>query len=318
MEISEAVRGLFRQPIIVVDGKSLNRPPWSSVARPAAALIDRMGVRSAVAQGLRMPNGHPSPVTSVSHLHGSDHRLYLVAQPDDDGRTPVLVGLLKVGTKNLFHWDVHGTMRELRSQFCVLDFYVHEEWQRRGIGKLLFESMLSTEAKAPEQIAYDRPSPKLLGFLSKHYGLTDYVPQQNKVRRRPATELGTSPGAPPLCPAPPLLHARPPYARAFALTAPRRACSTSCSTLSSPSNSHRPPRLTTPSPRARSPLATRPADGCAESASPSWVELLSPGRVQLCQAVGVRTQRSTRRGAVRRASAARAPPPAVAIMIITR
>ena len=26
----------------------------------------------------------------------------------------------------------------------------------------------------PEQIAYDRPSPKLRGFLAKHYGLSDY------------------------------------------------------------------------------------------------------------------------------------------------
>ena len=31
----------------------------------------------------------------------------------------------------------------------------------------------------PAKIAYDRPSPKLIGFLAKHYGLRNYVPQNN-------------------------------------------------------------------------------------------------------------------------------------------
>lgn len=28
-------------------------------------------------------------------------------------------------------------------------------------------------------MAYDRPSPKLIAFLRKHYKLTDYIPQNN-------------------------------------------------------------------------------------------------------------------------------------------
>ena len=31
----------------------------------------------------------------------------------------------------------------------------------------------------PAKFAYDRPSPKLIGFLSKHYGLKGFVPQNN-------------------------------------------------------------------------------------------------------------------------------------------
>ncbi len=31
----------------------------------------------------------------------------------------------------------------------------------------------------PRSLAYDRPSAKLLNFLSKYYGLTDYTPQNN-------------------------------------------------------------------------------------------------------------------------------------------
>ena len=39
--------------------------------------------------------------------------------------------------------------------------------------------MLEAEKSEPHLIAYDRPSPKLLEFLKKHYGLTDFVPQNN-------------------------------------------------------------------------------------------------------------------------------------------
>lgn len=31
----------------------------------------------------------------------------------------------------------------------------------------------------PAKLAYDRPSNKLIGFLSKHYGLKNYVSQNN-------------------------------------------------------------------------------------------------------------------------------------------
>jgi alpha-tubulin N-acetyltransferase 1 len=62
---------------------------------------------------------------------------------------------------------------------CVLDFYVHESLQRRGIGSEMFEFMLSNEKTKAFKMAYDRPSPKLLAFLSKYYGLNSYSPQVN-------------------------------------------------------------------------------------------------------------------------------------------
>lgn len=39
--------------------------------------------------------------------------------------------------------------------------------------------MLEYERMTPEQYAYDRPSPKLLGFLAKNYKLSNYSPQVN-------------------------------------------------------------------------------------------------------------------------------------------
>ena len=39
--------------------------------------------------------------------------------------------------------------------------------------------MLENEKINSDKLAYDRPSPKLIGFLSKHYGLKNYIPQNN-------------------------------------------------------------------------------------------------------------------------------------------
>ena len=88
------------------------------------------------------------------------------------------MGLLKVGEKKLFIRSESGQIKEI-SPLCVLDFYVHESCQRSGIGKLLFEFMLYHEYVQPEKLGYDRPSPKLFAFLAKHYGLKQYVPQNN-------------------------------------------------------------------------------------------------------------------------------------------
>jgi len=39
--------------------------------------------------------------------------------------------------------------------------------------------MLSYMDSKPALIAYDRPSHKLMGFLAKHFGLSNYVQQNN-------------------------------------------------------------------------------------------------------------------------------------------
>jgi len=88
------------------------------------------------------------------------------------------IGFLKVGPKKLFYRDYVGKIIEM-SPLCVLDFYVYESVQRGGYGKKLFDRMLNTENADPSKLAYDRPSPKLLAFLKKYYGLTNYIPQNN-------------------------------------------------------------------------------------------------------------------------------------------
>ena len=125
-----------------------------------------MGEASARAQGL------PSIITTSTRLWTSDNRLYIKAEGNK------AIGILKVGPRKLFIRNDFGQLKEI-FPLCVLDFYVHESVQRGGQGKMIFEKMLEHEGVRPEKLGYDRPSPKLLGFLAKHYGLKRYVPQNN-------------------------------------------------------------------------------------------------------------------------------------------
>jgi len=129
--------------------------------------INQMGEGSRRAQGLSQV------LTSLMRLQTHvDHRLYMLCQ----GRCSI--GILKVGTKKLFVRNEIADMKEIEP-LCVLDFYVHEKAQRSGFGKILYEHMLLNENILPHQLAYDRPSPKLLSFLANHYKLSAYVPQTN-------------------------------------------------------------------------------------------------------------------------------------------
>lgn len=141
-------------------------------------VLDTVGKKSAVAQGLKKPVTYGS----ASSLIGQ--RVYLMVE---DRRA---LGLIKVGTKHLFvappalHagrnnlTSVQDALKEI-SPLCVLDFYVHESCQRTGLGRHLFDVMLEGEGVSPVQLAYDRPSNKLLPFLRKHFGLSRYQPQNN-------------------------------------------------------------------------------------------------------------------------------------------
>jgi len=120
------------------------------------------------------------PVTFGSPSTLTGQRIYLLA----DGYHAL--GFLKVGTKRLFvappqlnrSSDSRDALVEINPT-CVLDFYVHESCQRSGCGKRIFDEMVHCEGVHPKDFAYDRPSPKLIGFLRKHFGLCSYVPQNN-------------------------------------------------------------------------------------------------------------------------------------------
>ena len=140
------------------------------------AIIDEMGEQSAEAQGLRAPitsysklsvewsaRGSAVRTPSPSRRRGGrgaagadrlDGRLAAQSVRDQrqrlylahDGEAAVY-GLLKVGPKDLFIMGAGGGVAEIRP-LCVLDFYVHRSFQRRGIGLSLFRAMLKVPGLA--------------------------------------------------------------------------------------------------------------------------------------------------------------------------
>jgi len=152
--------------LAVLEADSLGRLPQRAKG-VLEFVVDDLGQRSAKAQGLG------AVITTVRKMLYTDQRLYIHRSDR------AINGMLKVGRKNLFIRDhATGKMNEI-NPVCVLDFYVHESVQRGGIGKQLFEEMLRRERLDPACFGYDRPSPKLIGFLRKHYGLVDFDPQPN-------------------------------------------------------------------------------------------------------------------------------------------
>uniref|UniRef100_A0A668VSV2 Alpha-tubulin N-acetyltransferase 1 n=1 Tax=Oreochromis aureus TaxID=47969 RepID=A0A668VSV2_OREAU len=175
MEFPFDINQLFSERISILDQtlvagrKSTGRPDLQA---HIATVIDELGRASAKAQQLT------APITSASKLQTQKHQLYLVKDGESSGGRGVVVGFLKVGYKKLFLLDRQGVHVEAEP-LCVLDFYVAENLQRNGYGLELFNFMLQHKNLEPVLMAYDRPSPKFLSFLAKHYCLTQSVPQVN-------------------------------------------------------------------------------------------------------------------------------------------
>ena len=129
-------------------------------------ILNSMGEASSRAQQLN------TTITSAHKFFISNHRIFIKAEDNK------VLGFIKVGNKKLFLRDRNFNYHEVNT-LCVLDFYVHESTQRRGIGKQLFDYMLKFEKKGPTELAYDRPSEKLISFLNKYFGLIDFIPQNN-------------------------------------------------------------------------------------------------------------------------------------------
>jgi alpha-tubulin N-acetyltransferase 1 len=147
--------------------------------------LDNLGIKSGQAQLL---NG---PITSVEKLAGSNHTIIVCRSTDGDNvGIGCCVGYLKYGVKDLYFYHKNGKVIQ-SSPVCLLDFYVDDSMQRNGLGLSLFRHMLdalsidppvssSTTPITPKDIAYDRPSPKLIAFMRKHYNMLNPDLQPNR------------------------------------------------------------------------------------------------------------------------------------------
>ena len=156
-----------REPITVWNAETLfqqrNHPHYGRLVD----VIDTMGVMSKTAQGIN------APLTSVQRLRDNPtHTLYLLCVGEQ------CLGILKSGVKKLFIRTANAQLVEM-DPMCVLDFYVCTSEQRAGHGRTLYDYMLSYQNVHPAELGIDRPSPKFLAFMKKHFGLSDYIPQTN-------------------------------------------------------------------------------------------------------------------------------------------
>lgn len=157
---------------LLPENYSPDRRGDGDVASKVATVLDKMGVVSAKAQQL------PVAITSAAKLRNSDHIVYILTDSEGNKGHGTVVGILKVGCKKLFVYDLSGSQWEMEP-LCVLDFYVHESKQRTGCGKFLFDYMLKDQQVNPQHLALDQPSESFLSFMCKHYGLDNIIPQIN-------------------------------------------------------------------------------------------------------------------------------------------
>ena len=167
----------------VVRPRAPSRLPFVLLVRDARCLTQTRSLRHASTPFIRPPRltRHPPPLDRSQDRLTHEQRLYLFcdASTSPRGGPSVLLGILKVGCKNLFVTRFDDDRVVEIEPCCVLDFYVHEAAQRGGIGGELFHHFLAAETQVPARLAYDRPSPKLLAFLAKRFHLRARKPQNN-------------------------------------------------------------------------------------------------------------------------------------------
>ena len=133
------------------------------------SLINMIGSASSQAQNLS------HTITTFNSFASGDNTMYILF---DDTHTRVL-GFVKIGPRHLFLWDHFGVQHEMQP-ICLLDFFTFQTEQRKGYGRKMIDRVLRDLNLQMQQIPIDRPSALCLSFMKKHFGLSEYVPQNNK------------------------------------------------------------------------------------------------------------------------------------------
>jgi hypothetical protein len=130
--------------------------------------LKRLGELSGIAQGLN------NPISSLERLQQSCEQRVVIAYASGTA-----VAFLKYGTKSLYLFRPEGLM-EQREVECILDFYCLEDYRGKGVSIEVFRTALNGLNRQAHNLAYDRPSKMLIGFMRKHYGLVNHDLQPNR------------------------------------------------------------------------------------------------------------------------------------------
>jgi len=124
---------------------------------------------------------------SSSSPTNANQTLIIHCSVDDESASTskvIITGFIKYSYRHLYFYTKKGKVVE-KDPCCILDFYVLETIQRKGIGHQLLEHVLAIESDRTgvgsfDQCCYDRPSPKLIAFIKKNYKSTKENLQPNK------------------------------------------------------------------------------------------------------------------------------------------
>lgn len=159
------VFGLDEGGVVALDARR-----YTALGAQGRERADR--VMAGMGRGSMLAQHIPQQITTPHHVSAMGHVLFLAVSGNR------CLGILKGGEKHLFMLDGAQETQEMDA-LCCLDFYTHESTQRRGVGLTLFRAMEQYYGIKAEGWAFDKPSPKLLGFLRKHYSITGMRPQTN-------------------------------------------------------------------------------------------------------------------------------------------
>jgi len=131
--------------------------------------IEHLAAESAIAQELVVP------ITSYRRLlNAPEQKIYML-----HSHSVGFIGMLKVEARRLYIVDEFHRQSQ-RNMLCVLDFVISSQWRRAGCGKILFDKMLKYENTNAYELAYDRPSKRMIHFMAKQYMLTNAYVQPNR------------------------------------------------------------------------------------------------------------------------------------------
>ncbi|VVC96140.1 unnamed protein product [Leptidea sinapis] len=136
-------------------------------------IIDDIGEMSSKAQNIG------ATLTTANKLQNSQHTLYLLKEAAANGGKGEVIGLLRVGSRHLYLYDDQKGKTWEGSPLCIFDFYIMENRQHCGFGKMLLDFMMKDKnIKTPQEFAIDAPSKKLQQFLHKYFAC-NLIPQGN-------------------------------------------------------------------------------------------------------------------------------------------
>ena len=123
---------LDNDQVFILSSINYNIISNNNISNRLSKIIDILGEKSAKVKQILIiqAQGLKQIITNWNKFINSNQSIYLKIEENK------IIAFLKVGFKKLFFWNEINKIHEI-TPLCVLDFYVNEEFQRHGVGKVI-------------------------------------------------------------------------------------------------------------------------------------------------------------------------------------